>query len=139
MGEVIYLGLKTTRIKNFKGAVKIISNHNMDKIINYSLNNSLAVIDVSTGYDHDPEQVEKSLNNLIEKLKGKVEHATGEMKILGITDLGDSGVIYRVTLEVEPMQHFAVERFLRKEIKKQFDKDKIKIPYTQIEVHHGDK
>ena len=139
MGEVVYLGLKTTRIKNFKGAVKIIANHNMDKIINYSLNNSLAVIDVSTGYDHDPEQIEKSLNALSERLKGKIEYATSEMKILGITDLGDSGVIYRVTVEVEPMQHFVVERFLRKEIKKAFDKDKIKIPYTQIEVHHGNK
>ena len=30
MGEVIFLGLKTTRIKDYRGAVKIIANHKLD-------------------------------------------------------------------------------------------------------------
>lgn len=59
MGEVISLGLKTTKIKDYKGAIKIIANHNMDKIINYSLSNALAVVDVGVGYEHSPESVEK--------------------------------------------------------------------------------
>ena len=46
MGTVTEIGLRTTRIKNFKGATKIIANHYMDNIVNYSNNNSLAVIDV---------------------------------------------------------------------------------------------
>ena len=37
MGEVVFLGLKTTKIRDHKRATKIIANHNMDKIINYSL------------------------------------------------------------------------------------------------------
>ena len=36
MGEVLSIGLRTTRIKNFKGATKIIANHYMDNLINYS-------------------------------------------------------------------------------------------------------
>ena len=35
------------------------------------------------------------------------------------------------------MQHYAVERILRKEIKNAFDKAKINIPYPQVEVHNG--
>ena len=31
----------------------------------------------------------------------------------------------------------AVERYLKKEIKKALDKANIKIPYQQIEVHNG--
>ena len=54
MGEVVFLGLKTTKIRNFKGATKIIANHNMDKIINYSLHDSLALIDVGVSYDNTP-------------------------------------------------------------------------------------
>jgi len=55
----------------------------------------------------------------------------------GVNDLADSAVIYRVVVETEPMKQFAVERYLRKEIKKVFDESDIKIPYQQIEVHNG--
>lgn len=137
MGEVIFLGLKTTKIKDYKGAIKIISNRYMDNIVNYSLEDSLAVVDVGTGYEHSPEEVLEVLNKLAEKLDGKIKEATGKIEILGITNLADSSVVYRVTLRVKPMQHFAVERFLRKEIKVALDKANIKIPFPQIEVHNG--
>ena len=51
MGEVVFIGLRTTRIRNYKGATKIIANHYMDNIINYSHNNSLSVVDVSIAYE----------------------------------------------------------------------------------------
>lgn len=137
MGEVVFLGLKTTRIRNYKGATKIIANHNMDKIINYSLNNSLAIVDVSTGYDHTPEEVEIVLNNLAKELNGTIKNATGDIQVWGINELADSGVVYRVVVEVKSMEQFGVERYLRKEIKKALTTANIKIPYQQIEVHNG--
>lgn len=137
MGEVIFIGLRTTRIRNYKGATKIIANHNMDNITNYSLHNSLAIVDVSTGYEHSSEEVEKVLTDLSKELKGKIKEAKGELQILGITELDDSGVTYRVALEVDATKQFAVERYLRKEIKEIFDKSNIKIPFPQIEVHNG--
>ena len=54
------MGLKTTRIKDYKGAVKIISNHTINEVINYSLNPSLAVVDISVSYESDLNEVEKS-------------------------------------------------------------------------------
>lgn len=137
MGEVIFLGLKTTQIKDYKGAIKIISNRYMDKIINYSLEDSLAVVDIGTGYEYSPEKVEKVLNKLATSLNGKIENATGPVEVLGINNLADSSVIYRVTVKVKPMHQFETERFLRKEIKNALDKANIKIPFPQIEVHNG--
>ncbi len=139
MGEVISVGLKTTKIKNYKGAVKIISNRNMDKIINYSLNNSLAVVDVGVSYDHSPKEVEDVLNKLFKNLTNKIKEVTGQYQILGIDNLSDSCVIYKIAVEVEPMQQFVVERKLKREIKIAFDENNIKIPYPQIEVHNGKK
>ncbi len=139
MGEVIAVGLKTTKIKNYKGAVKIISNRNMDKIINYSINNSLAVVDIGVSYDHSPKEVEEVLQKLFIKLDGKIPEVKGKFQILGIDGLNDSSVVYRIAVEVESMQQFNVERILKKEIKIAFDEAKIKIPYPQIEVHNGKK
>ena len=137
MGTVTEIGLRTTRIKNFKGATKIIANHYMDNIINYSNNNSLAVIDLGISYDNNEKEIEETFNSLIERLKGKIPHATKEPEVWGVQELGNSSVVYRIVVETKSMKHFEVERFLRKEIKKEFDSCKIKIPYTQIEVHNG--
>lgn len=137
MGEVVAIGLKTTQIRDFKGATKIIGNRYMDNMINYSLHTSLAIVDVNVGYEHSPEEVEKVLNDLAKELSGKIEDAKGEIQVLGINELENSSVVYRVTLEVNSMQQYTVQRFLRKKIKETFDKEKIKIPYPQIEVHNG--
>ena len=137
MGEVVFLGLKTTRIKNYKGATQIIANRYMDKMINYSLANSLAIVDVSVAYENNNEEVEKVLNDLFKKLNGKIENATGDIQLWGVNNLDDSSVVYRIAVETESMMQWKVERFLRKEIKQAFDKANIKIPYPQVEVHNG--
>ena len=137
MGEVVFIGLRTTRIRNFKGATKIVANHYMDNIINYSDNNSLAVVDVSIAYEVKEEKIETAFKNLENELNGKLEYATKNIEVWGVHELAESGVIYRVVVETKPMKHIVTERILRKEIKKQFDKVGVKIPYTQIEVHNG--
>lgn len=137
MGEVVFIGLRTTRIRNFKGATKIISNHLMSSVINYSNNNSLAVVDVGIAYENNEDDIDKTFESLFKRLEGNIPYAKKEPEVWGVNDLGDSSVIYRVVVEVEPTKQFAVERFLRREIKKEFDKNNIKIPYTQIEVHNG--
>lgn len=137
MGEVVGLGLRSTRIKNFKGQTLIIANHTITEIINYNLSNNLAIVDISVGYEEDLNKVEKVLNDMAKSLKGKIPKTKGDIKVLGIDDLEASGVIYRVTVETIPAEHFDVQRVLRREIKDALDKENIKIPYQQVEVHNG--
>ncbi len=139
VGEVVSFGLRTTRIKNYKGATKIIANHTITEVINYNLCNCVAVVEVSVSYDEDLDKVEKVINNMSKTIKEKIPKARSDIKILGVTELEESGVIYRIALEVAAAEHFEAERILRKEIKKAFDKEQIKIPYKQIEVHNGTK
>ena len=121
-------------LQSFK---EYIANHYMDNIINYSANNSLAVVDVGIAYENNQDEIEKVINNLMKRLNGHIPEATKDMECWGVNELSDSSVVYRIVVETKPMKQFTVERFLRKEIKKEFDKSGIKIPYTQIEVHNG--
>ena len=139
MGEVVFIGLKTTRIKDYKGRVKIISNHTITEVINYNLNNSLAIVDVSVGYEEDNDKVETVLTELVSTLSSTIPHSKGEAKLLGIDNLGDSAVVYRITCPVASIKQFEAERIMRKEIKKVLDQEQIKIPYPQIEVHSNGK
>lgn len=137
MGEVISISLRTTRIRNFKGATKIISNRHLDNIINYSEHNSLAIIDIDISYENNETEIEKAFNNIFKRVKGNIPYATKEPEILGVQELSESSVVYRIVVETEPTKNYITERYLRKEIKKELDNSKIKIPYPQIEVHNG--
>ena len=79
-GEVIEMGLKTTRIKDYKGAVQIISNHMITEVTNYSLNPSLAEVTIAVDYENDLNKVESiikktmaNIDNTYQNLKGKTE------------------------------------------------------------------
>ena len=72
-------------------------------------------------------------------LSSIIPHSKGEAKLLGIDNLGDSAVIYRITCPVASNKQFEAERIMRKEIKKVLDQEQIKIPYPQIEVHSNIK
>lgn len=137
MGEVIFLGLKTTRIKDYRGAVKIIANHKLDTVINYSLNNYLAIIDLGISYDEDPEKVTKALEEIRQELNRKVPNATGDIEIWGLDEFDDSNMKYRVAVETKSMEHYGAQRFLRSEFKKKLDERNIKVSCQQIEVYDG--
>lgn len=137
LGEVVFIGLRTTRIRNFKGATKIIANHFMNNLINYSNNNSLAVVDVGIAYECDEKKIEETFTKLFDSLEGKIPNAVKRPVLWGVNDLASSAVVYRVVVETKPAKHLETERFMKKEIKKAFDKANIKIPYQQVEVHNG--
>lgn len=136
-GEVVFLGMKTTRIKNTQGQIKIIANRNITEVINYSMHSSLAIVDIDISYEEDNNHVEQVLTELAEELTKTLPKLKGKVELLGIQELSSSSVKYRIIAPTVAMEHFEVERKLRKAIKEKLDKEHIKIPYPQIEVHNG--
>lgn len=137
-GRVIFMGLKTTKIRNYRGKVKIIANRELSTVVNYTQENTLAQVDVQAAYKHDPADVEKALINVKKKLDGTMEQMAGEIKVLGITNLGQNGVTWRVNCPCLPYKHFAVQRAIRREILNEFKRNKIDIPFNQVTIHQED-
>lgn len=136
-GEVIYLSLKTTKIKSYTGEIKIYANHNVQNVINYSLNDSLAVIDISISYDCNLEKVEKVLTDLCEKLSKELPNLKGNLELVGVQELTDHAIIYRITCLTESMKQFEVQRKVLREAKIVLDKNKMEIPFPQMVIHNG--
>ena len=135
-GTVISIGLKTTRIQAATGQVKMIANRNISEVINYSVDNTVAVVDIPVCYEAKIDKVEKILNVTAATLKDKIPELVEDVKLVGVQELGDSAVIFRLTGKCKPAKHFQVERIMKKEFKNSLDKNGIKIPYPQIEVHN---
>lgn len=56
-GEVIDIGLKSTKIKNWKQDIKIFSNGSIENTINYSLSPSIGIIDFGIAYKEDIQKL----------------------------------------------------------------------------------
>ena len=115
----------------------IISNRNVDKVINYTNTESMAIVDIPVAYEEDIDHVEELLQGLCKKLSKKLEHLKGEIEVWGVENLDSSAVVIRLAVKPDVLQHFGVQRKIRKEVKNLFNKEGIKIPYNQIEVHNG--
>lgn len=132
-GEVISLGIKSTKIKAYTGEVMIVPNHLIEEVVNHSLDKSLAVVDIPVSYDTDLKKLESILSNLFSKLS--IDGITGDIKILGLESYDDSSISYRVVVDTIPMKHYQVERELKRAIKLELDKNGIEIPFPQVVVH----
>ncbi len=135
-GDVIELGMKTTKIKSYTGEVLIIPNHLIDKVINHSIDKSLAIVDIGVSYEENLDKVENVLEELCKNLTKELKCLKGEVQLLGINDLASSSIKYRITADTVAMENYKIEREIRKQIKVAFDKNKINIPYDQVVVHN---
>ena len=54
----------------------------------------------------------------------------------GIESLDDSSVVYSIKVVANAEDALTIKRNILKHVKDEFDKQKIKIPYMQVEVHN---
>ena len=136
-GEVISLGIKSTRIRSLTGEIMIVPNHLIEEVINHSLEKSVAVVDIPVSYDTNIDKLEKVLSDLFDELNGSITGLKSEIRILGLQSYDDSSITYRVCVDTIPMEHLRVERELKRAIKIALDKNHIEIPFPQVVVHNG--
>jgi len=137
-GEVKEMGLKTTKVLSWTGEIKTFNNSTVGNVINYSQHNNVVVIDIGVDYKEHTDKVIKALNDLIPEIE-KIDGVKKDIEVLGVQDLEESSVKYRMIVEAKPSEKFAINRKILKLIKDTFDEKGIKIPYPQIEVHNGKK
>ncbi len=132
-GKVISLGLRTTKIKAASGEIKCIGNSSFSEVINYTLANTDLFMKLNVAYDTDIDKLEKVLEKAKDDIM-KIEDVI-DYKLLGVDELGESSIVYMIDVTCKAMTGFAVKRKVLKVIKQTFDKEKISIPYTTVDVN----
>lgn len=135
-GTVTYLGAKTTRLKSFTGETLIISNRNIDKVVNHSLENCIVFIDMPISYNENIDRVKNILSEFCIDFNSNnklLENA----KVCGVQSLDDSSINIRVSFGCDYSSKMSLERLFREQAKKVFDANNIEIPFKQVVVHHG--
>ena len=135
-GEVVEFGLKSTKIQAYSGETFSIANRNIDKIKNLSQKTSNLFIKVPTAYEEKEEKVKKALEEAVKEIIKRTD-ADEASEYLGIDELSESSIIYMVKIHCSQDKRVNVKRESLAIIKEIYDKNKIKIPYNQIEVHNA--
>lgn len=135
-GTVEQIGLRVTRIRSWTGEVNTIPNGSIMEVTNFSVHNSMAVVDISIAYEVDIDQAISAIQGTADQIFEKNEDIVQQPEVLGVQSLGASEVLIRVVCECKPVSNFGVERQLKAEIKKRLDELGIEIPYPKLVTYH---
>ncbi len=136
-GTVEVIGLKTTRIRSADGNVYIIPNGQVKIITNMSKGFNRAVVDIGISYESDVDYAISVMSDELKKAydNSKIKALLAPPSVLGVVDLSESAVVIRISADCNVGENWAIEREIRRIIKKRLDKENINIPYPQMVVH----
>lgn len=120
------------KIKTWTGEIHIIPNGTIAQVTNLSVENSLAIVDVSISYNEDVDKVVQLLEEKADKWKETINEIVKTPKVLGVERFGQSDIVIRITAECQPTENSKVSRQLRSEIVQLFEEKGIKIPYSTM-------
>ncbi|WHY75104.1 mechanosensitive ion channel family protein [Fictibacillus enclensis] len=135
-GTVEEIGLRTTKVKQWTGELHIIPNSSITEVTNFSINNSIAVVDVSIAYEEDVNRAQDIIEEVVKQKTVEYPEMVAEPEVLGIQSVGATEVVIRVTAEVLPMTHFKITRELKKAIKIRLDEEGIELPFQKFVSYH---
>ncbi|WOV89284.1 mechanosensitive ion channel family protein [Sporosarcina oncorhynchi] len=131
-GQVEEIGLRTTKIKNFTGELFILPNGTIAQVVNYSLKNSLAIVDVTIPFEQGIERVEKAIDQYLETMSKNNSDLLGKPRLVGAYDFTDEAVIERIIVETKPMRHYDIARAISMGLKPHLEQEGIQIPYPAL-------
>ena len=138
-GEVISIGIRTTKLIDAGGNVKIVNNSEIKTLVNQTKELSVAKAYVSISYDTRIERVEAVIADNIGKMREAIPAIVDGPYYKGVSELGDSGVQLLFVAKCKEDDIYQVQRDLNRVIKIIFDDNSIEIPFNQIVVHDAEK
>lgn len=123
-GTVEEIGLRVTRVRTATGEVHILPNGSIQQVTNFSIYNSMAIIDVPVSNGDNLENVMALISKAAADAYDSIPNLTKAPEVLGLQTLGAAESAIRVTAECKPNTQSSVEREMKRMIKDYLDRYK---------------
>ncbi|RDI95820.1 mechanosensitive ion channel family protein [Meiothermus sp. QL-1] len=140
-GTVERFNLRLTVLRDLEGRVHFIPNSTIQQVTVMSRDWARAVVDVSVAYE---SPVDRALEVVREEALAfyhdpdwRPRFTDQPPEMLGIQQLGESGIVIRVMFTTKPKEQWAVGREFRRRIKLRLDAEGIGIPYPTRRIVQG--
>ena len=137
-GTVIEIGIRSTKILDAAGNIKIINNSNIGDIVNLSRELSLAIADCDFPYDVPIEVLENILKDNFDRMREDIPAIVEGPFYKGVCDYKDSNVTVRIVAQCNEDDRFQVERDLKREYRKLITEKGIDIAYPQVVINYSE-
>lgn len=137
-GTIVEVGLKSTKLQDFGGNIKSITNSSITTVVNMSRMRSVVSVKLSISFNEDLERVEAIVCKECERLKEKVPNIIDGPWYKGVDAVGASSVDLLVIAFAMEDNRFQVTRDLNREFYLLFRRHNIIIPYTQVTINPQD-
>ena len=137
-GEVKAIGIRTTKLVDAGGNIKIVNNSDIRSIINQTKELSVAKCYVGISYGDRIEKIEKIIADNLEKIKENIPAIVEGPFYKGVTELGESSVNLLFVAKCKESDIYQVQRDLNRQIKIVFDDNGVNIPFPQITVSYDE-
>ena len=136
-GTVMEIGIRSTRLIDAAGNIKIINNSSIGDVINLSREVSLAVVDCDFPYDVPLEKVENMLKANFDKIAKNIPAIKEGPYYKGVCMYKDSNVTIKIVAKCNEEDRFQVERDLNREYRRIIKENGIDISYPQVVVNYA--
>ena len=123
-GTVISLGLKATKIQNENGSIYILSNRNIDNVINYSKKSPYLYLYATFNITNKQDFIEKHLQKIVEEIKDD-KRVKKESHYAGIEEITDNKVKYLIKIKCDRNAEEDIKRLFNTKLKELYDNKKI--------------
>lgn len=137
-GTVDEIGMRTTKIIDWQGNIKIINNSQVSSVINQSKELSVTTCVVGIDYRESIPSVELLIKNNMERIKKAIPEIVDGPYYKGVDSLGESSVNLLFVATVKESDYYVVQRALNREIKLIFDENDVCIPFPQVTLNQAD-
>ncbi len=137
VGTVEAVGLRTTRVRDLRGSLWFVPNGEITRVANMSQLWARAILDIEVAYETDISHASEVILDVAKSLwEEQLEDATvlEEPVVMGVQELGASGVVIRLAVKTDPSEQWFTSRLLKQRIKDRFDEEGIDIPYPHRTV-----
>ena len=138
-GTVKEIGIRTTRIEDAGGNVKVINNSELRALVNMSDQLSIAAIDIGIEYGESLERVEAILKDHMDEVKANIPEIEEGPFYKGVSELADSSVNLKFVAKCKEGAKYQVERDMNRQFKLLFDKYNVNIPFPQVVLNQPTK
>ena len=136
-GTVIEIGIRTTRLLDAAGNIKIINNSNINNVINMSRELSLAVVDCEFPYDVPVVFVETLLKDNFDAFREKIPAIIEGPFYKGVSGYGDSNVAVKIVAKCHEEDRYQVQRDLLREYRMVFTEAGIDLSFNQVVINQA--
>jgi len=133
-GQVLEIGLRTTKIVEASKNIKIFNNSSISGVINMTRQSSIAAIEVGIEYGESLERVDAILKKELPKMRKRLPAIIDGPEYVGVVSLSDSAVVLKIIAQCEEKDRIQLMRDLNREIFLLFNQHGINIPFNQLTI-----